>query len=446
MKTNISKLLILIAISSICFLINVDYSALSLALLPISQQFQTNISITDWILGAYVLAWAICVIPAGIYSEKFQKRNVFIFGLILFFLASLGASLAQSAMQLIFIRALQGIGGAIITPMMYALIYLNFSNNERGKAMGIISLGVGLGLAAGPALGGFFLEFFSWRAIFLINLPIVIFAILTIYYLTTHEKLSVEKIYVNKFNMAFLAFWILSLILILNPAHFFPTYIKLTFLLFLTISLGIFLPTQNKANHPVIPLRLFANLPFSVCCIGMFFDQICFSTLMIMLAFYLEKNLHFSWLNSGLFYLAFTLCFALIATFGGSWVDKVGLKKPISLGFFIMALGNIFFLFLGLHASSGFLLLTFILLGSGMGLAFVGINSGVIKVIPEKDIAVGTSVFMLISLVGNCMGVTLASFNIVFSHIISFIILICAAMTLLVLGLLKTPDAMPAKA
>lgn len=408
---NPRRWILMFALTLIMFLINVDYLAVNLALVPMAHDLHSNLNTLQWILSGYVLAWAILVIPAGRYMEKFTKKQACLLGLGLFLFASLLAGMAQSDWVLIIARLLQGGSGAVCAPSIYALIFLNFAENERGRAMGMMTLGVGLGMAIGPFVGGLLLAIFDWRSIFYINLPIGLASMALIYVSANAETHPTASIKIDKLSTLLLS---MSLVAALYAIGAWQVWaINPTFFLGLAlIGLGamtLFIRLQIKSESPLIPFALFKNLSFTACCVGMALEQYVFSAIVVSTGIYLQKVMQYSSFQSSLVFLSLTIVFGLIAMVGGPWVDRVGLKKPIVLGLSILALSVLAFSFVSSLHSTGLVCGVLILMGCGMGLAFLSLNTGAVKTTPAEYVSVASSVFLLSALLGNAFGVTMTT-------------------------------------
>ena len=409
--TDNYRWIVLIALSLMAFLINVDYTAVNLALIPMAADLHADINTMQWVLSAYVLVWAVLVIPVGSYADKHSKRHLCLSGLGLFLFASLLAGLASSAHLLIAARILQGIAGAIYVPAMYSLIYINFSENERGRAIGMMSLGVGLGMAMGPFIGGVLLAFINWRSIFFINIPVGLIALLIIYYSPEKEHLKQANNTIDKTSAILLGLSTIIILYVLGQWQLWAQNAVVYFaLLIAAVSSFIgFVHLQKRIANPLIPLSIFSNLPFTGVCIGMLLEQYGFSTIIVASGLYLQKIMQFSSLTSSLVYLALTAIFGVIAAMGGSWIDRTGLRKPTVLGLALLAVGSIFFALLSPNSNIFIICLMLIVLGVGMGLAFAGLNTGVVKTVTPEQIGIGSSVFLMCALLGNAFGVTITT-------------------------------------
>src|SRR3712207_3811826 len=168
-----------LAVLSISLLvISLDNTILNVALPTIERDLDASASDLQWIVDSYTLVFAGLLLTMGSLGDRFGRRIALVGGLVVFGGASLLSALATSADMLIASRALMGLGGALIMPSTLWILTNVFPAEERPKAIGIWAAVAGLGIGIGPASGGFLLEQFDWTAVFLINVPIVVAALL----------------------------------------------------------------------------------------------------------------------------------------------------------------------------------------------------------------------------------------------------------------------------
>lgn len=404
--------LLLLAFSTIGFLINVDYSAVNLALIPMTNHWHTDLNTIQWALSGYLLGWAMLVIPGGKYADVIDKRFLYLLGLGLFLAASLLAGLASSPAMLIFARVLQGMAGGMYVPTVYALIAVVFVEKERGRAMGLLSLGIGLGMALGPFIGGVLLSLLSWRSIFFINIPIG-FVAWWIVYSNDHLQTTIaaHKVSLDKFSMILFSASIAMTIYLLSLWQSWSQH-NVSALLWLSgifIIVGFLIAIQRRSQNPLFPATLFVNRLFLGCIFGILGEQFGFSAIMVTTSLYLQKVLQYSAFKSSLMFLFLSMIFGVVAVAGGSWVDRIGLKKPTLIGLAIMALGSFLFSQLSPFSSLGWVSVIFFILGGGMGLAFAGLNTGILKTVDSESIGMASSIFLVFALMGNAFGVTLTT-------------------------------------
>ena len=158
-------------------IIGLDNTVLNVALPTLQTHFSASGSTLQWIVDAYLLSFAGVLLTMGTLGDRFGRKRALQSGLVLFGVASVLAAFAQDANQLIVLRAVMGIGGAMIMPATLSVIIDVFPREERGKAIGIWSAIAGVGIGLGPFVGGLLLEWFSWSSVFWLNVPIVVLAL-----------------------------------------------------------------------------------------------------------------------------------------------------------------------------------------------------------------------------------------------------------------------------
>src|SRR5436305_1279993 len=174
------------------FMILLDTTIVNVAIPSMIDGLHAGLDEILWVLNAYILVYAVLLITAGRLGDMYGPKRMFILGLAIFTLASALCGLAQTPTQLIIFRILQGVGGAILTPQSLSIITSIFPPEKRGAAFGVWGAVAGLAAIAGPTLGGFLVTQYDWPAIFYVNVPIGIIAIILAYLLmpelTIHRK------------------------------------------------------------------------------------------------------------------------------------------------------------------------------------------------------------------------------------------------------------------
>src|SRR5450759_425545 len=162
------------------FITPFDGSAINIALPALGAEFHMDAIALSWVATAYILAAAVFLVPLGKIADIYGRKNVFLYGIAIFSLASLAMTMVPSIEMLIVIRVIQGLGSAMIFGTGVAIVISVFPPGERGKALGIYITAVYIGLSIGPFLGGVMTQYLGWRCIFFVNVPIGITAIFLI--------------------------------------------------------------------------------------------------------------------------------------------------------------------------------------------------------------------------------------------------------------------------
>src|SRR5881397_2592335 len=162
----------LVAVCTATFMLLLDITIVNVALPAIERALHASFSDLQWVVDAYALGLATCVLTAGSLADLFGRKRLFLLGIGLFTVASVACGLANDALFLIIARGIQGIGGAMMFATALALLSQEFHGKERGTAFGIWGATIGGAVAIGPLAGGVLTSWLSWRWIFLVNIPI----------------------------------------------------------------------------------------------------------------------------------------------------------------------------------------------------------------------------------------------------------------------------------
>jgi EmrB/QacA subfamily drug resistance transporter len=369
---------------------------IDISVLPVTlPTLQRTLGITElglqWIVNAYTLVLSVFVMAAGRCGDRFGHRRVFCWGLLFFSLGSTLCGMSYHEWWFIMARIIQGIGGAMLVPTSSAIMFATFPPHQRGKAIGLyVSIG-SIFLALGPAIGGFFTEYLTWRYVFWINIPIAIIG-----YLLTLLVVPKSRGHLRPFD--FLGFitstlGITSIIVAIMEAKKWGWTSPITIGM---IGFGVFLIfllliIDRKVHDPYIDFSLFKLRNFSgpVCAI--------FATQFLIMggvfwAIYFQTSYGYSPATAGMITLVANVPVLVAAPFGGHLLDKHGPKIPITIGFTLVIL-SLFWYLQNIHDPNLAILLSVIIpFGFGVPLIFTpSFTTALGEVAPEKrGLASGT--------------------------------------------------------
>ncbi len=411
--------LVLISVGILIFLLNIDYTAVNLTLVPISEEIQTDLNNLQWLLSAYVLIWAAFVIPAGKVADIYGKHNTLIVGLILFMVGSALTGLGHNLEILIAGRVLQGIGAAIFSAPAWAIIFTTASPEKQGLVMGVVLSFAGFGLAAGPTLAGFIIETLSWRWIYYVNIPLGILVIAILKTYGTTEILPAVKEKIDYVGGLLLGSGLCVTMYGINQIEVWGLGNSS---LWMVIGLGLLLIIahiiQDKFKKVrMIPLSILKNKGFMAACIGEFFMAINFSLVLVMMGLYLQNTLNYSSYETGLIFISMTISMGLLSPIGGKVIDTFGLKAPMLFGSIVAGIALGMMVFLTTSTSLTYIIISMFLVGTGLGAYFTACNLAMMRALPEKSLNLGSGVYMMFMMVGNTLSVVLStSFVVLFGR------------------------------
>ncbi len=247
------------------FVVGIDTTAVNVALPSIRSDLGASVAQLQWVVDAYTLTLASLLLLAGSSADRLGRARVFRWGLALFTLGSLLCSLAPSAPALIAARALQAVGGSMLNPVAMSIVRNTFTDaRERAQAIGIWGSTMGVSMALGPVLGGLLVESVDWRAIFLVNIPIGIAAIvLTARYVPESRAARARRF--DPLGQALVIVFLASLTyaIIEAPSHGWGSGESVGLFAFAAITLALLVGWELHRRDPLIEVRFFRSAPFA---------------------------------------------------------------------------------------------------------------------------------------------------------------------------------------
>lgn len=419
------KIIVMIAVMSGLFLVALDQTIISTALGQIVKDFNSFGSL-GLVVTAYLLFSTVSVPIAGKMSDMFGRRPVLLTGVILFTVASLLSGIAANVDQLILFRALQGLGGGIITANAFTIIGDLFTPRERGKWQGVFAAVFGLASVVGPLLGGFLTDghnvfgvMTDWRWTFFINIPIGIFAAFVIARYCPairHEK----KPIIDYFGALWITLALASLVLAVdNPETVFEgivaqgvslDVIRIALYSIAAITTTLFVFAERRAAQPIIPLRFFANQTFTSVMIAATLFGAAFLGAIIYLTQFNQQVFGADATTAGLMLLPMMAGMTLTSTTTGIVVSKIGKYKRFIIGGFALAGAGVLSLML-LTPDSPYwheaIIMVFI--GLGLGMSMPILNLAVQNEFEQRDLGAATSSSQLFRGLGSTIGTALMS-------------------------------------
>jgi EmrB/QacA subfamily drug resistance transporter len=353
-----------------------------------------------WILLGYQLVTAVVLVNFGRLADMFGRVKLYNFGFALFTAGSVLCGFSQSAVQLVFFRIIQALGGAFLFANSAAIITDAFPENERGRALGINSVAFVIGAVLGLVLGGFLTAGFGWRSIFLVNVPIGIFATIWSHYrlrelaeLNRKERMDIPGNITLAVGLTILLVGItLGSIAIIEPILFY-------FLTVIGVSMIVgFVLIERRVEYPMLNLGLFRIRLFTAGNVAIFLNALARGAVSLVLVFYLQgPTMHLDPLTAGLFLIPIS---ASVAAFGpvSGWIsDKHGARALSTLGLVVSSVGFLMLTQIGETVTFDGLLLPLVLIGSGMGIFTSPNRASVMNAVPPaaRGLASGTSATLI---------------------------------------------------
>jgi EmrB/QacA subfamily drug resistance transporter len=388
-RINIMKLevkwQVFIIVSIGIFMSTLDGSILNIANPTIAKSFQISMQQVQWIVTAYMLIITASLIYLGRLGDQIGSDKIYAAGFIVFTLGSLLCSISPSLALLIVSRLVQGIGASMMMATGMGIISNTFPPQERGKALGLSGMIVGLGNMTGPSLGGILVAHFAWPVIFLINVPI---GLLGFYLALRHLPQQARNQDLHGYDLPGTLLFALTIgffIYALAGA----ANISITLLLFALMFILAFYYIEKKSRQPMLDLELFKIKNFvygNIMGLGIYVTQ---TTVFFLLPFYMESILALSPTFTGLLMTITPVSLAITAPLAGNLSDKIGSRKILSVSLLTTTSAYVVFSTLNGHLSLFKLICGLALLGIGMGMFGSPNNSSIFASIPREKAGYG---------------------------------------------------------
>jgi EmrB/QacA subfamily drug resistance transporter len=360
----------LVAVCIATFMLLLDITIVNVALPPIERALHASFSDLQWVVDAYALALATCVLTAGALADLFGRKKLFLLGIALFTVASAACGLSFDPLFLIVARGIQGIGGAMMFATALALLSQQFHGRERGTAFGLWGAVIGAAVAIGPLAGGMLTSWLSWRWIFLVNIPIGVLAIL--FGLRQLEESSdPEHSRLDPLGLIALTVGLFCLILALieGNGHGWTSALILALIAAAVVALAVFVWAQAHEETTMVDLALFTRPAFVGAQTTAFAISASMFAMFLYLTLYLQNILGLSPLQTGLRFLPLSAVSFFAAPLAGRLVGTVPIRALIGFGLALNAVSM--WLMSRLSVGSHWTVLLPGFLVGGVGIGFV---------------------------------------------------------------------------
>ena len=397
---------ILFTIMLTSFLTPFTGSALNLALPSLGEEYGASPSQLGWVLGSFLLAAIVVLLPFGKLADRYGKRRFFIMGNGIFALTSFCAIFAPNLSFIIAARAAQGLGSAMTFATSMSILTLVIPKERRGWAMGWNVAMVYTGLTLGPAVGGFLNYYYGWQSIFMVLAILGVIAFLTARHALQQEWYADSSPHWDKKGALLYGGAILLVIYGLSQLLAEPSAPAL--LLAGLLLLGVFIRYELHMDNPLLPIKLlFANRPFSLSCLAALLNYCATFATSLLLSLYLQSILGLTSRSAGLILLAQPIIMAVLSPLMGKLSDKYAPTKLASLGMIVITIGLAGFA-LTVHNLSLYLLIPMLLItGTGFALFAAPNNNAIMSSVEKKHYGLAASLLSTTRLVGQVLSVAM---------------------------------------
>jgi EmrB/QacA subfamily drug resistance transporter len=399
----------MMAVSLSVFMATLDVNIVSVSLPTLVRDLNTDFVTIQWVMLGYVLVVTSLTLSFARLGDMKGKRRLYAFGICLFTAGSLLCGLAPGVYWLILFRMVQGLGAAFTQALGAAIATEAFPSSERGKAMGVIGSTVSVGLAMGPAVGGMLIGAFGWRSVFLVNIPIGIFAVWATLKFVPETK-SRESEATFDFAGAILMLFLMgtfALGMSYGQREGFSDPMALGLLSAAAMVLFIFIMVEKRVSAPMVDLSLFKNTLFSI---NLIMGWLVFLVIAagFVLPFYLELVKGYTPTVVGLLMMVVPVSMGIFAPVAGRLADQFGARGISLIGLGLCVAGCLCIGSLNEKVSLLGTVLRLIPIGIGMGFFQSPNNSAIMGAVSINRLGIASGLMTLSRTLGHTTGIPLA--------------------------------------
>lgn len=400
------------------FMAILDTTIVNIAIPSIQTSLKADLTSISWVLNAYNLVYAVLLITAGRFADLYGRKRVFMLGMILFSLGSLGCALAPTFGQssgtpamswLIGFRAFQGIGAATLVPVSLAMILAIFPAEKRGAALGVWGALAGLAAAIGPVIGGFLIQTFGWYWIFFVNLPVCLVGLVMLFLFVPETRDPHVGKRIDVPGMLTLTVAIFCLVLAIIEGNDWNWTSRPILALFgaALASLILFVIVEVRQQEPIVDFSLFQARSFTGANITMFLVGIAVQGAMLMVVLYYMNALAYSQLHAAYALLPLPLAAFVVSVLAGRWSGRLNPHVMGLVGLVLLAVGFGLLGLLSTDASYLDVAWRSLFLGAGIGMIFQSQPSISLSKVPRAKLGVGSGIFNTFRQIGFVLGIAI---------------------------------------
>jgi EmrB/QacA subfamily drug resistance transporter len=409
--THRSKWLALALLATAQFVVVLDASIVNVALPSIGSDLNFSQDDLSWVVNAYTLFFGGFLLLGGRLADRLGRRRLFIAGMVLFALASLGGGLAQSELWLIIARSIQGLGAALVSPAALSIVTTTFTEGaERNKALGVWGAVAGSGGAAGVLLGGVLTKFAGWEWVLFVNTPIGLAAAFIAPRLLRESRDQSSRTFDIGGAVSVTAGLALFVYALVNANQVGWGSTETIGLIAGALALlAAFVAIERRNAQPLVPFSIFRLQTLRGSNIVALLIGMSLFSMFFFISLYLQQILHYDALKAGFAYLPLAVSIIISAGVASQAVTRIGFKPTLITGLLLITAGLLWFSQVSAPGGSylGDVLFPSLLAAVGLGFAFVSVTIGAVAGTSDRDAGLASGLINTSQQVGGALGLAI---------------------------------------
>lgn len=403
-----TKIISFIGLTIAMFMGTLDGTIVNIALPNIMTHFNASLTDTSWVATIYTLSLAVFMITGSKIADRYGRKKVMLLGLALFGGFSTACMLATSLPELIAFRFFQGLGGAIITPIVLPMGIEIFGKENMSKVVSIVGAVTALAAAGGPPIGGMIIEYVSWRWVFGINIPLTIiaFLIIAIWIRESYDESLAGRIDLPGTILLTLGLGGLTFGLLEGHQYGWQSGTILGAIIGGLLAIGLFIFIESKVKNPLLELDLFREKTLTASSLVYFLTGFALVSPSLILNYFLQDVLNYNALHAALVIIPVSLTIMIAMPLGTKLFDRIGAVPVTLIGLLVMAAGLALLSFITTTTPRAIMITFLVINGFGFGFSSVSLVASV-KHLPKNKSGIGSGIVNAARQIGTCLGIAI---------------------------------------
>ncbi|MFD9391028.1 MFS transporter [Streptomyces sp. NPDC060000] len=392
------------------FLVGVDTTIVNVGLPEIGHGLGVGTHDLEWVVDAYTVVLASLLVVSGALADRWGRRRVFRYGLVVFGLASLACALAPSLGVLVAARAVQGAGASMLSPVALAIVVNAMPDRrERARAIGVWASVFGLSMAAGPVIGGALIAAFGWRSVFWINTPVIVAALVLVAVFVPESRAArARRLDWPGQTLLTVVLCLVVGILIEGPRIDWASPTALIGYALAMAAATAFVMVELRREEPLMDLGLFRRPPFATAVLGAMAVFVALNVSLLLNTLYFQHTRGWTPLATGATTLPMALGATLCAPWSGNLVGRLGPRRPLVLAGAFTVAGGLCLTRLDQDTSVPLILFAHLLIGIGFGFANAPLTNTAVSGLPATRAGVAGAITSTARQIGAAVGIAVA--------------------------------------
>ncbi|MCD1294941.1 MFS transporter [Methanocella sp. CWC-04] len=405
------RYIILVIVLIGIFMAVLDGSIVTISLPTITGYFDVNVSQSQWVVTAYLIAMTSLLLIFGRISEYTGKTKLFFIGFAIFSLSSLACGISDELYKLIIFRIAQAIGASMVFSISTAIIVQAFPDNERGRALGFVGTTVALGGIMGPILGGYIVDTLGWQYIFLVNVPIGIILLTVAFKFLKLKEMKAKNFNMDVTGALLLILTVVSLMMFLGDlaGNYNVNGVMIAYVLVFILSAAALVISETKHSYPIVDFSVFKVRKFAFSNLSLLINFVIVFMFNFLMPFYFEGVKDFRPSQVGQVLIIIPMIMSIASPISGWIYDRYQSIYHSSLGMLMMAVSLLMIGYFASRMDVTMILASFVLFGIGNGLFQSPNNSEVMGSLPMSKSGTASSMIATVRNMGMTLGVSFGS-------------------------------------